>query len=112
MEKIERILERYKTYSSVKDVKLVVKPYKTRTAFSDLTNRIIPVHHYQPFSIFIFSTFSFGIEVQNAVELLRVGQVAAGVLRAVHVKLYVYQLPSASVCRSSPYRRGKTLWLF
>jgi hypothetical protein len=28
MEKIERILERYKIYLGVKDVKLVVRPYK------------------------------------------------------------------------------------
>jgi hypothetical protein len=33
MEKIERIFERYKTYLGVKDVKLVVRPYKTRTVF-------------------------------------------------------------------------------
>jgi hypothetical protein len=33
MEKIERIFERYKIYLGVKDVKLVVRPYKTRTVF-------------------------------------------------------------------------------
>jgi len=38
MEKIERILERYKTYLGVKDVKLVVRPYKTRTAFTNLSS--------------------------------------------------------------------------
>jgi hypothetical protein len=38
MEKIERILERYKTYLGVKDVKLVVRPYKTRTAFAKLSS--------------------------------------------------------------------------
>ncbi len=38
MEKIERILERYKTYLGVKDVKLVVRPYKTRDAFTNLTS--------------------------------------------------------------------------
>ncbi len=38
MEKIERILERYKIYLGVKDVKLVVRPYKTRTAFTNLSS--------------------------------------------------------------------------
>jgi hypothetical protein len=46
MEKIERILERYKIYIGVKDVKLVVRPYKTRDAFSDLTNRVIYLNEY------------------------------------------------------------------
>jgi predicted metal-dependent hydrolase len=38
MEKIERLLERYKIYLGVKDVKLVVRPYKTRTAFTNLSS--------------------------------------------------------------------------
>jgi len=38
MEKIERILERYKIYLGVKDVKLVVRPYKTGTAFTNLSS--------------------------------------------------------------------------
>jgi hypothetical protein len=38
MEKIERILERYKIYLGVKDVKLVVSPYKTRDAFTNLSS--------------------------------------------------------------------------
>jgi len=38
MEKIERILERYKIYLAVKYVELVVGPYKTRTAFTDLSS--------------------------------------------------------------------------
>ena len=37
MEKIERILERYKTYLGVKDVKLVERPYKTRDVFTNLS---------------------------------------------------------------------------
>jgi hypothetical protein len=31
MGKVEKILERYKIYLGVKDVKVVVGPYKTRT---------------------------------------------------------------------------------
>jgi hypothetical protein len=38
MEKIERILERYKIYLGVKYVELVVGPYKTRTAFTNLSS--------------------------------------------------------------------------
>ncbi len=38
MEKIERILERYKIYIGVKNVKLVVRPYKTRDAFTNLSS--------------------------------------------------------------------------
>ena len=37
MDKVEKILERYKIYLGVKDVKLVVRPYKTRTAFTKLS---------------------------------------------------------------------------
>jgi hypothetical protein len=38
MEKIEKILEKGKIYIGVKDVKLVVRPYKTRDAFSNLSS--------------------------------------------------------------------------
>ncbi len=38
MDKVEKILERYKIYLGVKDVKLVVRPYKTRTAFMNLAS--------------------------------------------------------------------------
>ncbi len=36
MDKVEKILERYKIYLGVKDVKLVAGPYKTRSAFTNL----------------------------------------------------------------------------
>ena len=38
MDKVEKILERYKVYLGVKDVKLVVRPYKTRDAFTNLSS--------------------------------------------------------------------------
>jgi len=38
MEKIEKILQRYRIYLGVKDVKVVVRPYKTRTAFTKLSS--------------------------------------------------------------------------
>ncbi len=38
MDKVEKILERYKIYLGVKNVKLVVRPYKTRDAFTKLSS--------------------------------------------------------------------------
>jgi hypothetical protein len=38
MDKVEKILERYKVYLGVKDVELVVRLYKTRTAFTNLAS--------------------------------------------------------------------------
>jgi hypothetical protein len=38
MEKIEKILEKGRIYIGVKDVKLVVRPYKTRDAFTNLSS--------------------------------------------------------------------------
>jgi hypothetical protein len=38
MDKVEKILERYKIYIGVKDVELVVRPYKTRDAFTNLSS--------------------------------------------------------------------------
>jgi hypothetical protein len=38
MEKIQRILEKYKTYIGVRDVAVEIRPYKTRTAFTNLTS--------------------------------------------------------------------------
>jgi hypothetical protein len=68
MEKIERILERYKTYLGVKDVKLVVRPYKT--VFSDLTNRIIYLNEYL-------------IDDEEVVEYLTLREL-------IHIKLNMY----------------------
>jgi len=38
MNKVEKILEKYKIYLGIKDVKVVVRPYKTRTAFTNLAS--------------------------------------------------------------------------
>jgi len=38
MDKVEKNLERYKIYLGVKDVKVVVRPYKTRDAFTNLSS--------------------------------------------------------------------------
>ena len=70
MEKIERILERYKIYIGVKDVKLVIRPYKTRDAFSDLTNRVIYLNEYL-------------IDDEEVVEYLLLREL-------IHIKLHMY----------------------
>jgi hypothetical protein len=44
MDKVEKILEKYKIYIGVKDVKLVVRPYKTRTAFTNLTSSPLTIY--------------------------------------------------------------------
>jgi hypothetical protein len=38
MDKVEKILEKYKIYIGVRDVKAVVRPYKTRDAFTNLSS--------------------------------------------------------------------------
>ena len=38
MEKIQRIVERYKTYIGVRDVVVKIRRYKTRDAFTNLTS--------------------------------------------------------------------------
>ena len=72
MEKIERILERYKIYIGVKDVKLVVRPYKTRTAFTNLTS--------SPPTIYLNE---YLIDDEEVVEYLILREL-------IHIKLHVY----------------------
>ena len=49
MDKVEKILEKYKIHLGVKDVKLVVRPYKTRTAFTNLSSP--PIIHLNEYLI-------------------------------------------------------------
>jgi hypothetical protein len=44
MDKVEKILERHKVYLGVKDVKLVVRPYKTRTAFTNYLSSLPTIY--------------------------------------------------------------------
>jgi len=44
VDKVEKILEKYKIYLGVKDVKLVARHYKTRTAFMNLTSSPPTIH--------------------------------------------------------------------
>jgi hypothetical protein len=48
MEKIQRIVERYKTYIGVRDVVVKIRRYKTRDAFTNLTSSppIIYINEY------------------------------------------------------------------
>lgn len=49
MEKVEKIMEKYRIYLGVKDVKVVVRPYKTRTAFTKLSSP--PIIHLNEYLI-------------------------------------------------------------
>jgi len=49
MNKVEKIIERYKIYLGVKDVKVVVRPYKTRSAFTKLSSP--PIIHLNEYLI-------------------------------------------------------------
>jgi predicted metal-dependent hydrolase len=73
MEKIERIFERYKTYLGVKDVKVVVRPYKTRTAFTNLTS--------SPPTIYINE---YLIDDEEIVEYLIIREL-------IHIRLHMYR---------------------
>jgi hypothetical protein len=73
MEKIERILERYKPYIGVKDVKVVVRPYKTRDAFTNLSNSTIYLNEYL-------------IDDEEIIEYLIIREL-------IHIKLHMYPRP-------------------
>ena len=49
MDKVEKIMEKYKIYIGVKDVKVVVRPYKTRSAFTKLSSP--PIIHLNEYLI-------------------------------------------------------------
>jgi hypothetical protein len=42
--RLKKSLEKYKIYLGVKDVKLVVRPYKTRTAFTNLSSSPLTIY--------------------------------------------------------------------
>jgi hypothetical protein len=72
MDKVEKILERYKVYLGVKDVKLVVRPYKTRTAFTNLSS--------SPPTIYLNE---YLIDDEEIVEYLIIREL-------IHIKLHMY----------------------
>jgi Zn-dependent peptidase ImmA (M78 family) len=73
MDKVEKILERYKIYLGVKDVKLVVRPYKTRDAFINLSS--------SPPTIYLNEHL---IDDEEAVEYLLLREL-------IHIKLHMYR---------------------
>jgi hypothetical protein len=73
MEKIERLLERYKIYIGVKDVKLVVRPYKTRDVFTNLSS--------SPPTIYLNEHL---IDDEEVVEYLLLREL-------IHIKLHMYR---------------------
>ncbi len=50
MDKVEKTLEKYKIYLGVKDVKVVVRPYKTRDAFTNLLS-FLPIIYLNEYLI-------------------------------------------------------------
>ena len=72
MEKVEKTLEKYKIYIGVKDVKLVVRPYKTRDAFTNLSS--------SPPTIYLNEHLTDDEEV---VEYLIIREL-------IHIKLHMY----------------------
>jgi hypothetical protein len=72
MEKIERILERYKTYLGMRDVVVEIRRYKTRDAFTNLTSSppIIYLNEYL-------------IDDEEVVEYLIIREL-------IHIKLHMY----------------------
>jgi len=73
MEKIQRILEKYKTYIGVRNVAVEIRPYKTRTAFTYLTSSppIIYLNEYL-------------IDDEEVVEYLIIREL-------IHIKLHMYR---------------------
>ena len=72
MDRVEKILEKYKIYLGVKDVKLVVRPYKTRTAFTNLSSP--PTIHLSEYLI----------DDEEAVEYLIIREL-------IHIALHMYR---------------------
>jgi hypothetical protein len=72
MDKVEKILEKYKIYIGVKDVKLVVRPYKTRDAFTNLSS--------SPPTIYLNEHL---IDDEEVVEYLILREL-------IHIKLHMY----------------------
>jgi len=72
MDKVEKILEKYKIYLGVKDVRLVVRPYKTRDAFTNLSSF--------PPTIYLNKHL---IDDEEVVEYLIIREL-------IHIKLHMY----------------------
>jgi hypothetical protein len=72
MDKVEKILEKGKIYLGVRDVRVVVGPYKTRDAFTNLSS--------SPPTIYLSEHL---IDDEEAVEYLLLREL-------IHIKLHMY----------------------
>ena len=72
MEKVKKTLEKYKIYIGVKNVKLVVRPYKTRDAFTNLST--------SPPTVYLNEHL---IDDEEVVEYLIIREL-------IHIKLHMY----------------------
>jgi Zn-dependent peptidase ImmA (M78 family) len=79
MDKVEKILEKYKTYIGVRYVKVVARPYKTRDAFTDLSS--------SPPTIYLNEHL---IDDEEVVEYLIIREL-------IHIKLHRYPQPRYGV---------------
>jgi hypothetical protein len=75
MDKVEEVLKKYKTYIGVRNVKLVIRPYKTRDAFTNLTS--------SPPTIYLNE---YLIDDEEIVEYLIIREL-------IHIKLHMYPPP-------------------
>jgi predicted metal-dependent hydrolase len=94
--RLKKPLEKYKICLGVKDVKLVVRPYKTRTAFTNLSN--------SPPTIYLNE---YLIDDEEILEYLILREM-------IHIKLHMFRSRYAgglsyavtAFCTSSHQRRG------
>jgi uncharacterized protein YlbG (UPF0298 family) len=75
MDKVEKILKKYKTYIGVRDVKVAVRPYKTRDAFTNLSS--------SPPTIYLNKHL---LDDEEIVEYLLLREM-------IHIKLHMYPQP-------------------
>jgi len=75
MDKVQRIVEKYKIYIGVRDVKVVARPYKTRDAFTNLSS--------SPPTIYLNE---YLIDDEEVVEYLIIREL-------IHIKLHQYPQP-------------------
>ena len=93
MDKVGKILEKYKIYIGVKDVKLVVRPYKTRDAFTNLSS--------SPPTIYLNE---YLIDYEEIVTYLIIREL-------IHIKLHQYPQPRYGTALSHTQKFESNLYL-
>ncbi|MFZ8842303.1 MAG: hypothetical protein ACO2PM_25910 [Pyrobaculum sp.] len=94
MDKVEKLLEKYKIYMGVRDVNLVVRPYKTRDAFTNLSS--------SPPTIYLNEHLTDDEEV---VEYLIIREL-------IHIKLHRYPQPRYMIPTSYAEKFESNLYFF